>query len=223
MRQVVFDTETTGLYPAEGDRVISIGCVEIVDRRITGREWHTRLNPDGRASHPMALKVHGISDESLLTEPRFADAKLDFWNFIRGADELIAHNAPFDVGFLNAEIARLGSPLKFERMFKIVDTMKLPAAEGMRVGGSLNALADRYGIDRSAREQFHGALVDARLLAEVYLAMTRGNEQIELEPAPAVSASEAFVAPRPEIPVIQCTPAELAAHEAMMAEIKGAP
>ena len=217
MRQVVLDTETTGLYPAEGDRVISIGCVEIVDRRITGREWHQRLNPEGRLSHPKALEVHKIPDEALVNEPTFAAIRFDFWNFLRGADELIIHNAPFDLGFLNAEIARLGSSFKIEDRFRIVDTMRIG---GRQVGGSLNRLLDEHGIDRSIREERHGALIDSRLLAELYLAMTRGNGELEVAPAPAISASDAFVATRPQIPVVVATVEEQAAHEGMMAEIE---
>lgn len=217
MRQVTLDTETTGLYPAEGDRIISIGCVEIVDRKITGREWHTRLNPEGRPSHPGALAVHKIPDADLVKEPTFSEAKFGFWNFLKGANEIIIHNAPFDIGFINAEIARQGSSLKFDGLFNIVDTMRMG---GVNVGGSLNRLLDKYEIDRTIRNERHGALIDARLLAQLYLAMTRGQEKIDLPTEEKIDPSEAFVTARPEIPVVLATPEELAAHEAMMANIR---
>lgn len=219
MRQVVLDTETTGLYPADGDRIISIGCVEIVDRRITGREYHTRLNPEGRKSHEKALEVHKIADEDLVNEPTFAVAKDELAQFLRGAQSLIIHNAPFDIGFLNAELARIGSPVKVERRFEIIDTMRIA---GQAVGGSLNRMLDQYGIDRSVRAERHGALIDSRLLAQLYLAMTRGNEELEIAQPEVVDASEAFVRPRVTIPVVRATAAELEAHEAMMDRIKGA-
>jgi DNA polymerase-3 subunit epsilon len=208
MRQVVLDTETTGLSPDAGDRVISIGCVEIIDRRITGNEWHTHLNPDGRASHPAALKVHGLTDEFLADKPRFEAVRHDVWRFIKRS-ELIIHNAPFDLGFLNMEIRRAGGIVALDTLLPVIDTLKLPAADGLRVGGSLNALADRYGIDRSARAQHHGALVDARLLAQA-LDLRRVEQQ-----ATSSSRPEGLV-----IPVPRCTAEELAAHQAMMESIK---
>lgn len=225
MRQVVLDTETTGLSPADGDRVISIGCVEIVDRVITGKEWHTHLNPEGRESHPEALKVHGLTSEMLARAPLFVEEKFGLWMFLKGADSLVIHNAPFDLGFLNAEIARLGSPVTIESLFTVIDTLKLTPSDGMRVGGSLNALADRYKVDRTAREKYHGALVDARVLAQVYLAMTRGNEELSIDDAkfPIEAAKVDNPAVRPDgliIPVVRPSPGELEAHRTMMKLIR---
>ncbi|MEE4637188.1 MAG: DNA polymerase III subunit epsilon [Wenzhouxiangella sp.] len=180
MRQIVLDTETTGLEHADGHRIIEIGCLEIHDRRITDRHYHVYLNPE-RAVETGALHVHGITDEFLADKPRFADVAEEFLAFIRDA-ELIIHNAPFDVGFLNAELARLGADeaVRIEQFASVLDTVVLARElhPGQRV--SLDALCKRYEIDNSRRD-LHGALLDAELLAEVYLAMTGGQVALGLE------------------------------------------
>lgn len=180
MRQIVLDTETTGLEHADGHRIIEIGCLEIYDRRVTDRHFHVYLNPD-REIESGAMQVHGISNEFLADKPRFADIAAEFADFIRDA-ELIIHNAPFDVGFLNAELARLNpeQPERIEDLASVTDTIVLARElhPGQRV--SLDALCKRYEVDNSGRE-LHGALLDAELLAEVYLAMTGGQVALGLE------------------------------------------
>ncbi|MGY6554720.1 MAG: DNA polymerase III subunit epsilon [Wenzhouxiangella sp.] len=180
MRQIVLDTETTGLEHADGHRIIEIGCLEIYDRRVTDRHFHVYLNPD-REIESGAMQVHGISNEFLADKPRFADIAAEFIDFIRDA-ELIIHNAPFDVGFLNAELARLDpqQPARIQDLASVIDTIVLARElhPGQRV--SLDALCKRYEVDNSGRE-LHGALLDAELLAEVYLAMTGGQVLLGLE------------------------------------------
>src|SRR5271168_1499354 len=172
MRQVVLDTETTGLEVEQQHRIIEIGCVELVNRRLTGRSFHRYLNPE-RDIDEGALEVHGLSREQLAKEARFADIHAEFLEFVRDA-ELVIHNAPFDVAFLNAELARIGAAPAITELCKILDT--LPLARQMHPGqrNSLDALCKRYSVDNSHRD-YHGALLDARLLAEVYLAMTGGQ------------------------------------------------
>ncbi len=215
MRQIVLDTETTGLEHADGHRIIEIGCLEINERRITDRHYHVYLNPD-RAVEGGALQVHGITDDFLADKPRFSDAAEEFLEFIRDA-ELIIHNAPFDVGFLDAELARLESPpaQRIADVATIMDTVVLARElhPGQRV--SLDALCKRYEIDNSRRD-LHGALLDAELLAEVYLAMTGGQVALglELDQAP----SFAFSGHQPEtvdperLIAIQPNPEELRDH-----------
>ncbi|MDZ7789455.1 MAG: DNA polymerase III subunit epsilon [Xanthomonadales bacterium] len=178
MRQVVLDTETTGLEPAEGHRIIEIGALEMIERRQTGRSFHVYINPD-RDVEDGAMAVHGITNEFLSDKPRFSDLADDFIEFIRDA-ELIIHNAPFDVGFLNAELARLSSPTRVEEHAIILDTLPLARElhPGQRV--SLDALCKRYDVDNSGRD-LHGALLDSELLAEVYLAMTGGQVDLALD------------------------------------------
>jgi len=179
MRQVVLDTETTGLEHREGHRIIEIGCVEMVERRLTNRNFHVYVNPE-RAVEGGALEVHGITDEFLSDKPKFADVADEFVEFIRGA-ELIIHNAPFDVGFLNAELARLEGELstEVEAISTVLDTLVLARQmhPGQRVG--LDALCKRYDVDNSNRD-LHGALLDSELLAGVYLAMTGGQVDLAL-------------------------------------------
>lgn len=190
MRQIVLDTETTGLEHADGHRIIEIGCLEINERRITDRHYHVYLNPD-RAVEGGALQVHGITDDFLADKPRFSDAAEEFLEFIRDA-ELIIHNAPFDVGFLDAELARLdgASAQRIADVATVLDTVVLARElhPGQRV--SLDALCKRYEIDNSRRD-LHGALLDAELLAEVYLAMTGGQVALglELDQSPSLSFS----------------------------------
>ncbi len=178
MRQIVLDTETTGLEPSEGHRIIEIGCLEMVERRITNRNFHIYLNPDCEVEEG-AIQVHGITNEFLADKPRFADVAADFIDFIRDS-ELVIHNASFDVGFLDAELARLESPTRVEEHATVLDTLYLARElhPGQRV--SLDALCKRYEVDNSGRE-LHGALLDAELLAEVYLAMTGGQVDLCLD------------------------------------------
>ena len=182
-RQIVLDTETTGLEPSQGHRIIEIGCVEIINRRLTQNHWHHYLNPD-REIDAGAFDVHGISNEFLQDKPRFAEIADDFLEYIRGA-ELIIHNAPFDVGFLNAELARLdGNKTKIADVSRVLDTLVM--ARQMHPGqkNNLDALCKRYEIDNSART-LHGALLDSEILAEVYLLMTGGQTALSLDSSDA--------------------------------------
>lgn len=173
MRQIVLDTETTGLEPEQGHRIIEIGCVELRNRRITGNTWQQYLNPD-REIDAGATEVHGISAADLADKPRFADIAEEFLAFVKGA-ELIIHNAAFDIGFLNHEFSLLGQAAgEMERHCRVRDTLALARQKHPRQKNSLDALCKRYNIDNSQRE-LHGALLDAQLLAEVYLAMTGGQ------------------------------------------------
>lgn len=178
MRQIVLDTETTGLDPREGHRIIEIGCVELLNRKLTGNDYHQYIQPD-RLIDEGAFKVHGISNEFLADKPRMADISDDFIDYVRDA-ELIIHNAPFDVGFINHELHLLGISRKnIENYCQITDSLEM--ARRLRPGqrNSLDALCRGYEIDNSQRE-LHGALLDARILAEVYLAMTGGQTSLSL-------------------------------------------
>jgi DNA polymerase-3 subunit epsilon len=178
MRQIVLDTETTGLNARSGDRVIEIGCVEMLNRRLTGSNLHFYVNPE-RDSEEGALAVHGLTTEFLSDKPKFAEISAELLDYISGA-EIIIHNAPFDVGFLDVEFNRLGLPPFPKHVAGIIDT--LVQAKSMYPGkrNSLDALCDRYGISNSHRV-LHGALLDAELLAEVYLAMTRGQNSLTID------------------------------------------
>ena len=180
MRQVVLDTETTGLEHRDGHRIIEIGCVELIERRLTGRNFHVYLNPE-RQVEGGALEVHGITDEFLADKPRFVDVADDFIGFIRDA-ELVIHNAPFDVGFLDAELERLaGDPvLRVTDLAQVLDTLALARELHPGQRNSLDALCKRYEVDNSNRD-LHGALLDAEILAEVYLAMTGGQVDLCLD------------------------------------------
>lgn len=216
-RRVVLDTETTGLDPAQGHRVIEIGCVELVGRRLTSRRFHTYLNPE-RDIDAGAMQVHGITNERVANEPLFAAVADEFVEFIRGA-ELVIHNAAFDVGFLDAEFGLLGREKVNDVCAIVTDTLKM--AREMRPGkrNSLDALCKDYGVDNSNR-QLHGALLDAELLAEVYLAMTRGQESLMMElDAPAVGAAPIVAAGRAPLRVLRASEAEAADHERVLAEI----
>lgn len=178
MRQIALDTETTGMEIHAGNRVIEIGCVEICERVASGRTFHAYLNPD-RDSEPGALQVHGLTREFLADKPRFADTVDSFLAFIDGA-ELLIHNASFDLGFLNHELALLGRGERIEDRHPVIDTLRM--AREMHPGqrNSLDALCKRYQVDNSGRS-YHGALLDARLLADVYLAMTAGQGSLSLD------------------------------------------
>jgi DNA polymerase III subunit epsilon len=180
MRQIVLDTETTGLEHAQGHRVIEIGALEIVDRRLTGRKFHCYLNPE-RDVDDGALEVHGLSNQFLADKPTFDKIVGEFIEFVRGA-ELVIHNAPFDIGFLDNELAILGE--HHGRLIdhcRIVDTLALARAMHPGQKNSLDALCKRYGVDNSQRE-LHGALLDAEILADVYLLMTGGQTRLALDP-----------------------------------------
>src|SRR3954468_5686019 len=178
MRQIVLDTETTGLNPRTGDRVIEVGCVELVNRMLTGNNFHRYINPE-RDSEEGALAVHGLTTEFLSDKPRFHEIAEELREYIRGA-EVIIHNAPFDLGFLNHEFTRLGIPTFTEHCSGVIDT--LVNAKEMHPGkrNSLDALCDRYGVS-NAHRKLHGALLDAELLADVYLSMTRGQNSMWME------------------------------------------
>lgn len=217
MRQVFLDTETTGLYTAQEHRIIEVAALEVVNRRATKRYFHQYVNPE-RAIDVGAQEVHGISLEFLQDKPKFADIAKELIDFIADA-ELIIHNAPFDVGFLNYEFGMLGLPHVETLVPEITDTLKM--AKAMRPGqrNNLDALCRFYGIDNSKRT-LHGALLDAELLADVYMSMTRGQETLgmELEVAQASEHDAAYEAIAPVI-VQQASAAELSEHEAYLAAL----
>ena len=213
MRQIVLDTETTGLELADGHRIIEIGCIELVHRRATGRHWHRYLKP-GREVDPGALAVHGITNEFLAAQPAFAEVAAEFLAFVDGA-ELVIHNAEFDVGFLDAELAASGIAGLIADRCRVLDTLAL--ARRMHPGqrNNLDALCKRYNVDNSGRD-LHGALKDARILADVYLAMSGGQAALGLDAAPATGtqAAAARAASRGSvlIPVVRASEPDLAAH-----------
>lgn len=217
MRQIVLDTETTGLNARSGDRIIEVGCVEIVNRRLTGNNFHRYINPE-RDSEEGALAVHGLTTEFLSDKPKFAEIADELRDYVRGA-EIIIHNAPFDLGFLDAEFERLGFPRFVEHVEKITDT--LVQAKEMHPGkrNSLDSLCERYGIS-NAHRALHGALLDAELLAEVYLAMTRGQNSLTIDlSAPGMEesiGSAAELLPLAEILVLPASEDELAEHESLL-------
>lgn len=213
MRQIVLDTETTGLDPAQGHRVIEIGCLEILNRRISGATYHVYLNPE-RDIDAGAVQVHGLTREFLSDKPRFGDVAAEFLEFVRDA-ELVIHNAPFDVGFLNAELTRLqDGPVS--RYCGVVDTLKMAKQLHPGQKNNLDALCKRYAVDNSGRS-FHGALLDAQLLAEVYLAMTRGQETLGIEVSPPPRSAGMSAARRGPLRVIRASEAEQAEHAAYLA------
>ena len=219
LRQVVLDTETTGLDPGLGHRVIEIACVEVVNRRATDRDFHLYLNPD-RDSDPGALQVHGLTTDFLRDKPRFKEVAHEFLEFVAGS-ELIIHNAPFDIGFLDAELARIDLPPIAREISGVVDSLRL--AKSLHPGrrNSLDALCERYGIDNSSRT-LHGALIDARLLAEVYLAMTRGQESLVMESAGSASTAGTIRIDTAtlDLVVLRADEFELAAHAATLEDLQ---
>ena len=220
MRQVVLDTETTGLEFRLGDRVIEIGCVELADRKLTGQRFHCYINPE-REVEAGALAVHGLSNEFLQDKPKFAEVVTGFLEFVSGA-ELVIHNAAFDIGFMNNELALSGLAPLDQTCSGVVDTLKLARELHPGRRNSLDALCDRYTIDNSGRT-LHGALLDAELLAEVYLAMTRGQESliIELEVAPSAGMQSELSGERPPLQIVRATSEELSEHDRVLAEING--
>jgi DNA polymerase III subunit epsilon len=224
MRQIVLDTETTGLEPELNHRIIEIGCVELVNRRATGRTFHRYLNPE-RDIDDGALAVHGISRTELDGQARFAEVAEELLAFLNGA-ELVIHNAAFDVAFLDAELSRLpGERRQIAASCRVLDTLALARELHPAQRNSLDALCKRYEIDNSARE-LHGALLDARILADVYLAMTGGQTALALMDVdpPARTGEGARLARQPvrtavPLPIIAASAEELEAHEAMLAII----
>ncbi len=225
MRQIVLDTETTGLEPSQGHRIIEIGCVEMLNRRVSERTFHQYINPN-REIDAGAVEVHGITNEFLSDKPRFSDVVEGFLDFVQGA-ELVIHNAPFDVGFINHELAMLGAPLgRIEDRCVIVDTLVLARDKHPGQKNSLDALCKRYEVDNSARD-LHGALLDAQILADVYLAMTGGQVTLSLgaedvEKTGARSAIRRLSPDRPGLPVVRATSEELAVHQERLAAIDAA-
>ena len=219
LRQVVLDTETTGLDPALGHRVIEIGALELENRRMTGATFHVYLNPD-RAIDAGAVAVHGITNEFLADKPRFADVARDFIEFVRGA-ELVIHNAPFDVGFLNAELKRLDEA-PISTCCGVLDTLRLAKETHPGQKNNLDALCKRYQVDNSDRN-FHGALLDAQLLAEVYLSMTRGQETLGIDVTDAPAQGLGTILPavrRGNIRVLRADAQEMAEHGAYLEGLK---
>ena len=219
MRQIFLDTETTGLSPESGDRIIEIACVEIVNRRVTGRTIHFYVNPERRNSVD-AYKVHGLSDEFLADKPLFAHVVDDLIEFVRDA-EIIIHNAAFDIGFLDAELRRIGRPPFLEHGVRVTDTLSMARDSFPGKSNSLDALCKRFEVNNSARE-LHGALLDAGLLAEVYIRMTRGQDSLVIDAGDHMAAE---LAARPidfsalTLIVIPADEDDLAGHAAMLAEI----
>ena len=219
MRQIVLDTETTGLSAEGGDRIIEIGCVELVARKLTGQNKHWYLNPE-RDSHEDALKVHGISNDFLRDKPKFAAVADELMAYVAGA-EIIIHNAPFDVAFLNKELELLGRKPFTAHVAKITDTLVM--AKEMYPGkrNSLDALCDRLGVDNSGRK-LHGALLDAELLADVYINLTRGQDALlidEVQSGPAGVAAVRVDLSQFTLPVIAANAQEAAAHEDVLTQI----
>jgi DNA polymerase III subunit epsilon len=225
-RLVVLDTETTGLNPQEGHRVIEIGCVELINRRLTGNRFHVYLNPD-REIDLGAIEVHGITNEFLADKPRFADIVDDFIAFIKNA-ELVIHNAPFDVGFLNNEFTMLVDNASCIDDFSTVfDTLAFARKKHPGQRNSLDALCKRYAIDNSHRE-LHGALLDAEILAEVFLSMTGGQSSLleDVEMTGQKSSGDVqtgkITSKRQALRIISCTDQELVAHQRTLEMIKNA-
>ena len=219
MRQIFLDTETTGLSPDNGDRIIEIGCVELVARKLTGNNKHFYLNPE-RDSHEEALKVHGISNEFLKDKPRFGVVAQELLDYLNGA-EIIIHNAPFDVGFLNKELEICGQRPIATYVSKITDSLMMAKELYPGKRNSLDALCDRLEVDNSGRT-LHGALLDAELLADVYINLTRGQNSLMMDSSAATSTGaqiptidlSQFV-----LPLIAANDDELAAHEKLLADI----
>ncbi|MDD4915122.1 MAG: DNA polymerase III subunit epsilon [Methylococcales bacterium] len=224
IRQVVLDTETTGINPKDGHRVIEIGCVELINRRLTHNRFHVYLNPE-REIDAGAIEVHGITNEFLQDKPKFRDVTEDFMAFIAGA-ELIIHNAPFDIGFLNHELAMLKNDKPtMESHCTVFDTLAYARKKHPGARNSLDALCKRYDIDNSHRE-LHGALLDAEILADVYLLMTGGQASLLDEDNGMNNNNQAVItrisADRAALKVIACSEQELQAHQQRLSQIASA-
>jgi len=228
MRQIVLDTETTGLEVSQGHRIIEIGCVELVNRKLTGNHYHQYINPN-REVDQGAIEVHGITNEFLADKPEFDRIAADFLAFVEGA-ELIIHNAPFDVGFLDAELQRLDRDYaRLAKVCGVIDTLVMARSKHPGQRNSLDALCQRYMVDNSQRD-LHGALLDAEILADVYLTMTGGQTTFQLsDNAPADGTQKGsgggirrLQGERTPLPVIKASSEELAAHEAQLDTIEQA-
>ena len=219
MRQVFLDTETTGLYAEGGDRIIEIGCVELVNRKLTGNNLHFYLNP-GRDSHEEALAIHGITTEFLRDKPPFSAVAEPLLAYLQGA-EVIIHNAAFDIGFLNMELRRVGQSAFAAHVARVIDTLAMAKEMFPGKRNNLNALCDRLGVDRSGRV-LHGALLDAELLADVYINLTRGQDALLMDVGSSTGAGEALVQLDLRsftLPVLRANAQELAAHDEVMVQM----
>ena len=219
MRQIFLDTETTGLNAEGGDRIVEIGCVEMVGRRLTGDNRHYYLNPQ-RPSHPDALKVHGLSEEFLADKPLFAAVVDELMDYLAGA-EIVIHNAAFDIGFLDKELERCGRPGVASQVAQVTDSLLMAREMFPGKSNSLDALCKRLEVDNSSRT-LHGALLDAGLLAEVYVCMTRGQGSLvidEAEAGDAGGAIEVIELSSFELPMPLPSDEEMAAHRALLADI----
>lgn len=219
-RQIVFDTETTGLSAENGDRIIEIGCVELVNRKLTGNHLHLYINPE-RDSHEDALRVHGLTTEFLSDKPKFAEVAQEILDFMKDA-EIIIHNAAFDVGFINRELELLGHPPFATYVENVIDTLAMAKEMFPGKRNSLDALCDRLGVDNSGRT-LHGALLDAELLADVYINLTRGQDALLImdEAHDGGSGAQAVQIDLRgfALPVLRANEQELAAHEDVLAQI----
>ncbi len=225
MRQIVLDTETTGLEPRQGHRIIEIGCVELVNRRLTGRHYHQYINPE-RQVEDGAIEVHGITNEFLADKPVFSQIVDEFIDFVAGA-ELVIHNAPFDVGFIDHELKLLGGDRgKVADLCSVVDTLVMARQKHPGQRNSLDALCQRYAVDNSQRD-LHGALLDAEILADVYLLMTGGQTKLALagedggdaNGGPRVGEIRRLDSNRAPLKVLAATDEELAAHRSQLEQI----
>ena len=224
MRQIFFDTETTGLYPDQGDRIVDIGCVEMINRQLTGNNLHIYLNPE-RASHEDAQRIHGLTEVFLADKPKFAEVADQFLEFVAGA-ELVIHNAPFDIGFINAELKRARRPLINDVIFGVRDTLLMAREIFPGKANSLDALCRRLEVDNSNRK-LHGALLDAELLSEVYIRLTRGQDALLMDDAAEDASSAAasdlrFAAvdlSQFTLPVPCATAEEISAHQVALADL----
>ena len=221
MRQIVLDTETTGIDPNDGHRIIEIGCVEVVERELTGRNYHVYINPE-REVEAEAITVHGITNEFLADKPVFADIADEFFEFIKGA-ELVIHNAAFDIGFMDAEFARLKPVRKTADHCGVVDSLAIARTKHPGQKNSLDALCKRYGVDNSNRE-LHGALLDAEILADVYLLMTGGQTALSLDSGStdggATGGIRRLPADRPRLAVVSASEDEASAHDEFLSMLE---
>ncbi|MBU1357391.1 MAG: DNA polymerase III subunit epsilon [Gammaproteobacteria bacterium] len=218
-RLIVLDTETTGLSAENGDRVIELGCVELFNRKLTGNDLHIYFNPE-RESHEDALKVHGLTTDFLRDKPKFASLASDVVEYLRGA-ELIIHNAAFDVGFLDKELELAGHPPLRSFVAEITDTLAMAKSVYPGKRNSLDALCDRFGVDRSNRT-FHGAKLDAQLLADVFINLTRGQDALLIDVAsdePTQGRMVSVDLSSFELPVLLATEHELAAHDELLVQL----
>jgi DNA polymerase-3 subunit epsilon len=222
MRQIFLDTETTGLEAERGDRIIEVAGVEMINRQLTGRNLHIYINPE-RASHEDALRIHGLTEEFLSTKPKFAEIVDELLEFVAGA-ELVIHNAPFDIGFLNAELKRLNRGVLTDHVAGVRDTLVMARDMFPGKANSLDALCRRLEVDNSKR-QLHGALIDTTLLAEVYIRLTRGQDALLVDDHGDGAAGEthatveALDLSRFELPVLRASDEEIAAHAKLLTDL----